>query len=370
MGSPEKPRDWAPRFWEGADFFAWLRLLARNRFAVEPPYWYIAGIVSFISLNNTILRWIQTGLQHPRQAEPAKPPLFVLGHWRTGTTLLHELLVLDERFTSPTTHHCFNPCHYLMSEELFQKYLGFLLPSKRPMDRMVAGWSRPQEDEFALCLLGEPSTYADIAFPNRPTLDPGSLDLSSLTPAQLRHWKRTLKQFVSGVSLAGKGRPVVLKSPPHTARIRHILDVYPDAKFIHIRRDPYTLYASTLNLWKSMAQKHGLQTPQSGALQEEKVFREFRIIYERLHEDRELVPASQWVDVRYEDLVADLMGTMQTIYQNLQLEDFDHVRPKLQQYINDNRNYETNKFQLTAEQKERITQRWGDLIRQLGYPTA
>lgn len=369
MNGPAKPRDWAPRFWEGADFFAWLRLLARNRFAVEAPYWYIAAIVSFVSLNNTMLRWVQTGLRTSRRTGVAELPLFVLGHWRTGTTLLHELLVLDPRWTSPTTHQCFNPCHYLMSEELFLKYLGFLLPSNRPMDRMVAGWARPQEDEFALALLGEPSTYADIAFPNRPTLDPGSLDLSSLTPPQLRHWKRTLKEFVEGVSQAGKGRPVVLKSPPHTARIRHLLDVFPGAKFIHIRRDPYTLYASTLNLWKSMAQKHGLQTPQSGPLQEEKVFREFRVIYERLFADQPLVPAGQWLDVRYEDLVQDLVGTMRQIYERLNLGNFAEVQPQLEAYAAANKNYETNKFQLSAEQRQRITECWGDLISRLGYST-
>jgi len=368
--SQQKQREWSPRLWGGADFFAWLRLLSRNRFAVQPKYWYIAVIVSIITLNNTVLRWLQSGLvRPPRQDGPPRPPIFVLGHWRTGTTLLHELIVLDERFTSPTTHQCFNPCHYLLSEDIFQKYLGFLLPTNRPMDRMATGWARPQEDEFALCLLGEPSTYSDIAFPNRPSLDPGALDLLSLTPLELKKWKQTLKRFVQGVSQAGGGRPVVLKSPPHTARIRHLLEIFPDARFIHIRRNPYTLYASTLKLWKSLAQKHGLQTPANDQLNEAKVFREFRIIYERLEQDRELVPEAQWYEIRYEDLVKDLVGSMEAIYTTMSLGEFSKVKPKLEAYAAANSNYETNKFELTEEQKQRITQHWGDLIARLGYST-
>src|SRR5579883_929094 len=95
---PQQPRsrEWAPRLWEGSDYFAWLRLLARNRFAVEPPYWYIAAVVSVSTFAHTALRWVQHGLYGDRVAwtEVPNAPLFVIGHWRTGTTLLHELLIL------------------------------------------------------------------------------------------------------------------------------------------------------------------------------------------------------------------------------------------------------------------------------------
>jgi len=40
----------------------------------------------------------------------------ILGYWRSGTTLLHELLCLDARYTYPTTHACMNPHHFLFSE--------------------------------------------------------------------------------------------------------------------------------------------------------------------------------------------------------------------------------------------------------------
>src|SRR4029079_7278292 len=75
-------------------------------------------------------------------------PLFVLGHWRSGTTLLHELLILDPRHTYPTTFECFAPNHFIWTEWFLAPLTRWLLPKKRPMDNMTAGWDLPQEDEF------------------------------------------------------------------------------------------------------------------------------------------------------------------------------------------------------------------------------
>ena len=95
-------------------------------------------------------------------------PIFVIGHWRSGTTLLHELLVLDPRHTFPDTYACFSPNHFLVSGWWMKPCLKILLPARRPMDNMVAGWDHPQEDEFALCNMGVPSPYLTNVFPNRP----------------------------------------------------------------------------------------------------------------------------------------------------------------------------------------------------------
>jgi hypothetical protein len=361
-------RTWAPRIWEGCDYFATWRLLARNRFAVEPPYWYIAGIMLGTTFLNTALRWLQHGRYGAKIAATrlAGPPVFVLGHWRTGTTLLHELFILDDRFTSPTTLQCFQPCHFLLTEGLFKRYGRFLLPEKRPMDNMASGWDHPQEDEFALALLGMPTTYTDVAFPNRPPMWPGSLDLSGLTPGQLATWKRTLLWFLKAVTFRDPRR-LVLKSPPHTARLPVLLEMFPDAKFVHLVRDPYTLFASTVNLWSSLAKKHGLQTPRPGPDLDEKVFREFRTIHERYEAGKRLIPAGNLMEVRYEDFVQDLTGVMRKVYVRLDLGRFDAVRPKLEAFATAQRGYETNKYALSDEQRDRITARWGDIIESQGY---
>ena len=361
-------RDWSPRLWEGLDYFAFWRLLARARFRVGPGQIYIVAIMSLVTFANMVLGWVQHARFGRRIAATPLPasPVFVLGHWRTGTTLLHELLMLDGRFSTPTTHDCFLPCHNLLTADSVKRYFAFAMPKRRPMDNMAAGWDRPQEDEFALALLGQPSPYTDIAFPNSPPLDPGSLDLTGLTPTQLTRWQRTLARFVRTLA-ARDPRPVVLKSPPHTARIPEIRAVFPAAKFVHIRRDPVPLFASTVNLWATLCAAHGLQSAPPKAQFEAKVIREFRVIYERYFATRGTVPPGHLCEVTYEELTADLVGTLRRVYAELDLGDFAAVEPAVAEYAAAHARYERNAWQVSAADRHRVRANWGDLIEKLGY---
>jgi omega-hydroxy-beta-dihydromenaquinone-9 sulfotransferase len=364
----KKPQ-WAPRMWEGCDFVAWLKLLFRNRCAVHPRYWYIAVIITFVSFNNTLLRLLQDAIfgRALRHTKLTEPPIFILGHWRTGTTLLHELMICDERFGYPTTFECLAPNHFLLTESLFTRWLTFLMPSSRPMDNMKAGFDRPQEDEFAMCMFGVGSPYLTIAFPNRPPACPEYLDLEGVGVTGLRRWKRALKQFLKRV-IYKTGKRLVLKSPPHTARIKTLKEMFPKAIFIHIIRDPYVVFPSTVNLWKMLYTTHGLQTPTFAGL-EEHVLQTFTRMYDRLEEGKKLLGPEQFYELRYEDLVKDHAGEIKKIYDHFHLAGFEQCLPRLQEYLASVKGYETNKFQLSDEQRALVTARWGDVIRRYGYAT-
>jgi hypothetical protein len=116
-----------------------------------------------------------------------------------------------------------------------------------------------------------------------------------------------------------------------------------------------------------MARKHGFQTPRGGPPLEEKVFNEFRVIYDRLEEAKPLIPKGQFHELRYEDLVQNPVGGMEKVYAGLNLGGFDAVRPKLEDYANRTAGYETNKYELTADQRAEVARRWGDVIRRYGY---
>src|SRR5262249_40574101 len=162
--------------------------------------------------------------------------------WRTGTTLLHELLALDEHHACPTTYQCLAPHHFLMTAGWLPRLLWFLVPALRPMDNMAAGWGRPQEDEFALCLMGQPSPYLTTAFPTRPPQDPEALAREGMAPRALASWKRTFLPLLRQVVLQSPGKRLVLKSPPHSCRIKVLLELFPDARFVHIVRDPHVVF--------------------------------------------------------------------------------------------------------------------------------
>ncbi|MCI0377204.1 MAG: sulfotransferase [Gemmataceae bacterium] len=363
---PKKP-EWAPRIWEGCDFFAWLRLLARNRFQVHWSCIYIAVIVTFVSVFHTLLRWLQEAVYGRvlRKTSITQAPIFILGHWRTGTTLLHEFLIRDQRFGYPTTYECLDPHHFLLTEQLFSKYLWFLVPTHRPMDNMKAGFDRPQEEEFALCMMGTPSPYLTIAFPNNKPQFPEYLDLEGLTPAALRDWKRSFQKFLKQVTFK-QGKRLVLKSPPHTARIRALKEMFPDALFLHIVRDPRVVFASTVNLWRTLYRLHGLQKPTFAGL-EEQVLATFERMYDRLEAGKKLLEPRQFYELKYEDLIQDPVGQLRRVYEHFQLGGWQDFEPRLQAYLASIKGYETNKYQLTPEQEAQVAARWGDVIKRYGY---
>ena len=342
----------------------WSKLLWRNRLAVDLRHAHIAASISAMSLLHCVLGAMQT-LQSGwwlRHRKVEQPPLFVLGHWRAGTTLLHELMVLDERHTSPSTYACMNPSHFLLSEEFARRWLNFLLPSHRPMDNMPTGWDRPQEDEFALANLGLPSPYLTIAFPNHPPQCQQYLTLEGLPPEDLDRWKRGLMRFLRNVGYRVPEKRIVLKSPPHTARVKTLLEMFPDARFVHIVRDPYTVFASTVNLWKTLYTKHGLQTPRYEGL-EEYVLQTFERMYDKFERDRLLFRPSQFCEIRYEELVRDPEAGMRQIYEQLELGALDKYLPALQAYLAGTDGYQTNRYpQLTSEQHRQVSERLGPVL--------
>ena len=122
-----------------------------------------------------------------------------------------------------------------------------------------------------------------------------------------------------------------------------------------------------MNLWKTLARKHGLQVQRDDAAVREKVFREFRVIYDRLEEAKPLIPAGRFHEVKYEALVKDPVHEMRKAFDGIGLDGFDAYLPKLQEYLARTAGYETNKYQISDADREKVTRLWGDVIERYGY---
>jgi hypothetical protein len=372
QAAPSRPHAypfWAPRFWHGMGFPPWLKLLARNRFAVSPSRIPMAvSITNATMLNSFAGVFDQLLFSHrARSTKLAAPPLFVLGHWRSGTTLLHELLILDSRHTYPNTYECFAPLHFSWTEWFVPPLLRWLMPSTRPMDMMEAGWDRPQEDEFALANMGIPSPYLAWAFPNHGPVADEYLDLLSLSVAERQRWKRALRLFVQRIATV-RNRRIVLKSPTHTARVKTLLEVFPDARFVHIVRDPLALFPSTMRLWNTLSQVQGLQTVDDGLpWVERQVLDTFTRMYARFEQDRQLIPAGHLAEIRYEELIADPVGQMESVYDQLGLDDFHSARPAIANYAAAHSTYRPSRYSLSPDTIERVRRHWAPYFERYGY---
>jgi len=300
-----------------------------------------------------------------KRTEIQHDPLFIIGHWRSGTTLLHELMVLDPRHTSPDTYQCFAPSHFLVSRRLIAWWLRLLMPPRRPMDAMPIAWEHPQEDEFALCSLGVPSPYLQFAFFNERHRYERYLDMQDVPDGTVARWKKAFVWFLKCLTLREPKR-VILKSPPHTCRIKILLDLFPNARFVHIVRDPFEVFPSMTKTWRRLSEDNYIRAPRFEGL-EDHVLATFQHMYDVFESDRQLIDPSRFCEVRYEGLVEDPIGQVRAIYDHLGLDDFDQVLPKLQEYAEKKAGYKRDQYQLPAETRDRINERWKSFIQKYAY---
>jgi omega-hydroxy-beta-dihydromenaquinone-9 sulfotransferase len=363
----QRPPWYQARLWHGMEFFAWLRLLAKNRLAISPSRVPMALGLTAAAMFNTALRWLQAICygRKVRRVEIVSDPVFIIGHWRTGTTMLHELLALDPRHRCPTTYESLCPNHFLLSQRRLGRWLSLLLPRTRPMDNMRVSFDRPQEDEAALCNRGVPSPFATVAFPNRPPQESRYVDLEGLSVGELARWERGMRTFLKELLFVRPGQ-LVLKSPQHTFRMKVLSQMFPRACFIYLVRDPYVVFPSTEHFWTKMYEVHGLQRPRLESLRDQ-VFETFAAMHRKLEESRSSVDPARFYELRYEELVADPVAAVEAIYDYFRWPDFDAVRPALARYAQRARRYQANCYALPAELRDEITRRWKPYIEQYGY---
>jgi hypothetical protein len=301
---------------------------------VSPDKSPAALSITAFSLCNSFASAVDQSLYGRRvdRTELTEPPIFILGHWRAGTTFLHELLIRDPAHTFATTYQCFAPHHFVLTDAWVTPWTSRLLPSRRPMDNMAAGWLRPQEDEFALSNLGVPTPYASMMFPKRGPVHEEYLDLHKLSAANLETWKCELRRFFRRITFRDPRR-IIVKSPPHTARVRTLLETFPGAQFVHIVRDPYAVFVSTLNLWKSLNEVQRMQGLGDQGWIEEYVLSTQETMYAAFEKDRELLSDAQLYELRYEDLVEDPLGKLRAMYAQLDLGDFSRVEAPVETYL-------------------------------------
>ncbi|MEE2705852.1 MAG: sulfotransferase [Planctomycetota bacterium] len=357
------------RFWDGMRTRTFWSLLRRHRFAVSCSRLYLPLLTIFVTPFHSLChRWQE--LRWRRRVEAAPPmqsPLFIIGHWRSGTTLLHELLALDQRHTYPTNYDCFSPANFLSTRWFNTRCFKFLVPDRRPMDNVSLGWDRPQEDEFGLLNLGIPSIYETAAFPNQGPVNEAYLDFVDLPPADLDRWKAGLLWFLRRLHFRDPRR-FILKSPPHLGRVATLLKMFPDAKFVHIVRDPFAVFASSLRLWRSLFATQAMQVPNHCDWLEDFVLDTFDRLYDAYHSQRELLKPDQIAEVRYEELVTDPIGRLRTIYENLELSGFEELRPLVEEYVAEHSDYQPNRHHLDETTRAKVADRWDWYLREYGYP--
>ena len=352
----------------GMKLSALWRVLARNRFQVDLCYLDRLFYLFIIASYNSVMACFENRC-NAYKIEATKvtaAPIFIIGHWRSGTTHLHNLLGFDANFTCPTYYQVMYPHHFAYSQPWGMSYFNYFSPKKRPMDNMAIGANAPHEDEFALAALSTVSPYMQVLFPRTGDNGCAVLDPLRLEKEALDNWKAAMLHFVQKLTFS-KERRIVFKSPPHLGRVRVLLDLFPQAKFIHICRNPYEVYLSTKHMWRTGLSLSHLQKQDPQAM-EEIILSWYTELYSLYERDRGLIPPGSICEVKYEELVSNPRDSLENIYLNLGLPGFAEFWTRVTPYLEAQKSYKKNNYVLDDETKERIRQRWGPTCARYGYP--
>ena len=352
-------------------FRVWIQLLARSG-GIDRAYMRRALFVTLSTLLTSPLRVWEcvryAGVVNRTHVHPA--PIFILGHWRSGTTHLHNLLCQDRRFGFLTTFQAMAPGFCLTGDGMIKRLLARAAAARHPtrvIDNIPLVLDAPQEDEFALCNLSEVSFLHAFTLPRKAReIFEESVLLDDVHPKRLAQRLRSYEMILRKATLKAGGRRLVLKNCASTAHIETLLELFPEARFIHIYRNPYNVFLSTLHLYRTTIPLSQIQ-----AISDEEIEAYVLEFYDRLMHaylaDRAKIPTGHHVEVRFEDLEAAPLEEVKRIYDTLQLPGFAEAEAGFRAYIDSVSGYKKNSYELSADVIEKVNHYWAFAFDQWGY---
>lgn len=353
----------------GADPGTLVRLAAANR--VPPAMWprlvaFFGAALARAPLSLAELAW--TGMRAD-PLEGAQAPVFILGHWRSGTTHLFNLMSRDPRFAWPDPIATGLPWDFLLLGRALRPLLKRALPESRLIDNVEVNPDSPQEDEIALASMQDLSYYHALYFPEKLVehFERGAfLDNDNIPPAAMRRRARRLRHYSRKLLLNMPGDTLLVKNPIYTGQVAWLRSLWPDARFVHIHRNPYVVFDSTRNFYRKLLPAYALQ-PFDAEAAEPVILDAYPRMLERLYADTEDLPEDRFIEIAYDDLDQQPLACLENIYGQLGIGDFERQAPRFSAYLESIRGYRKNPHRFDPATLDKVDAAWGPWLKRWGY---
>ncbi len=305
-----------------------------------------------------------------RQAAPMPAPIFIVGYWRSGTTHLHNLMAQAQQFGYITPLATGLPWDILGIVRALEPLLEQALPQDRYVDNVAVTPSSPQEDSIPLATMGAESYYHGLYFPKQFEAYFRRDVFQAGNEADLEQWRRLHCYLLRKVSIHQGQRTLLVKNPVYTGYVRHLRQLWPTAKFIHIYRNPYRVFLSARHYFTRLLPELALQSygnlPDDLPI-EPLILESYPYLLQALKTDSADLPPHQFAELRFEDLQANPMHQLKTLFEQLELPDFQVARPCFESYLAELQDYRQNHYALDAETIAKVETHWYPYIQQGGY---
>ena len=339
-----------------------------SKFEVEEKYLQKLRSSTSLSILTTFLSYFDE-LRYrflARKLTINKDPIYILGHWRSGTTLLHNLLCCHENVAYPTTYQTVFPNNLFFMKGLMKAIMQHYLPRERLVDRVEMHVDNPQEEGFALGNEAGFSFYYWYYFPSdHRQITQEYLNLSAADPKKIQRFKTGYERFIKRCILNIGGEQYIAKNPPNMARIPFLLDLFPQSRFIYIERNPYEVLMSTFRFHKGFLRTLQLQDIDDASLWEF-ICSTYDLLYRKYQDSRHLIQAANLVEISYEQLVADPASMYEYLHKGI-IPDLKTDPGKLGSLLQSSKEHSANTYDFSREYLDRVNERLGPVIREQGY---
>ena len=299
------------------------------------------------------LAWLQSLLYSRalRQVELPSDPVIVIGHWRSGTTYLHQLMAADPQVATARNALTVAPQVALLLKPLLVPLLRRWMTATRPIDAVPWGPMDPQEDEIGLARLSFDTNMAGVAFPQEYPFHFRRCVLSS-TPGFRRQFLRFCR-----LTLLHEGSDKshwLIKNSAHTARVPLLLELFPKARFVLLQRDPVDSIRSLVQVKQNLADLVGLQHAPDAVRQVEETVLAHHLLMDAFEAARTLIPAGQLVEVSYDALLEEPLTSVERIYSTLSIPGWQQAKPWIAARVEQAKHYRARPVQLEPKAEQRL----------------
>jgi hypothetical protein len=294
-------------------------------------------------------------------------PVFILGHWRSGTTFMHNVFSCDKHFGYNTTYQTVFPNLMLFGQGFFKKNMSFLMPDKRPTDNMELKVDLPQEEEFALANM-MPYTYYNFWYYPKHMLEycDRYLTFEKITPEEKQVFMDTFRKLIKISLINTNGTQFLSKNPPHTGRVETLVEMFPNAKFIYLKRNPYTVFESTRSFFTNTIKPLRLQDISDAEL-ESNIIEVYKRLFKRYEEQKHLIPAGNLYEIKFEDYEKDAYALTKEMYEKLDIPGFEEAKGDIEKYLGKKKGYKKNQYKYDDRTIRLVEENWDMALKAWDY---
>lgn len=347
-----------PHFFLGSTTWILLRVLCRYGGFAPAKLLKVLGLLCFSILDLPFRAWEALRFNRRiRKTELHPQPIFIIGYWQSGTSPLHFHLCLDPRFGYLDTLQAVFPWTFLTGGWIVRRAMNRIIKNKdRGSDSYRLHESLPQGADLAMAKWSDLSIYHAYVFPQAAEeVFRRTVLMEDLSQAEIDRWKSQYRFLMQKIAFATGKSQIVMRNACDSGHIKLLLEMFPEAKFVRMIRDPYQTCQASDDRWESMCRIWSLQRFDIERLRHLTVDF-YELMMEKFDREKDLIPEGQLATVRYEELMDAPVATMQQLYRDLKLTGFETVRPLIEEYT------QQQSGSLAGEQADAMPREWREKI--------